>query len=50
MKNEMNHQHSTNNTGLKLLLMKVAYVIHKVKYLLQEEMRTHLVQFVEEQK
>lgn len=47
-KNEMNHQHATNNTGLKLLLMKVAYVIHKVKYLFQEEMITHLVQFVEE--
>ena len=50
MKSEMNHQHSTNNPGLKLLLMKVTYVIHKVKYLSQEEMITHLVQFVEEQK
>lgn len=50
MKNEMSHQHSTNNPGLKLLLMKVTYVIHNVKYFLQEEMITHLLQFVEEQK
>lgn len=30
--------------------MKVAHIIHKVQSLLQEEMITHLVQFVEKQK
>lgn len=50
MTNDMNHQHSTRNTALKLLLMKAAQIILKVKSLLQEEMITHVVQFVEAQK
>lgn len=50
MKNDMNPHYSTNNTGMRLQLMKAAHIIYKVKSFMPEEMITHLVQFVQEQK